>query len=242
MRIVPLVFLLTMGALVWVGCKDEDAPTDLSTSMTADDAADAIASALGGSQATSGLTAQLEEGASVAGGGTLGKVDGTSGVLFDTTVTRQRTGTYSFSYTFQFSWNLVNINQFTFAYAMHGVYDTPRMSSDDSATATFQVSNLLTGSTYLASGIYNRYGTQASKVRNKVSFRSTFTFSTTDLQIDKATRRITSGTGTVTFYGQTSTGNIFSYTGTVVFMGNQSATLTMSGTTYTLNLALGQAG
>jgi hypothetical protein len=44
-----------------------------------------------------------------------------------------------------------------------------------------------------------------------------------------------------TFYGQTSTGNVFSYSATIVFTGNQTATLTLGGKTYTLNLALGQA-
>jgi hypothetical protein len=60
------------------------------------------------------------------------------------------------------------------------------------------------------------------------------------MQVEKTTGRISSGTGTVTFYGQTSNGLVFSYSATVVFTGNQTATLTMSGKTYSLNLAVGQ--
>lgn len=240
MKTTLLIALLAMGAMFCAGCRNEDALTDVTTTLTADDAADAIASALGGSQGTGGLAAQLEEAAIVAGGGSLGKVEGTAGVLFDTTVTRQRTGTYNYSYTFQYSWSLVNVNQFTFSYAMHGVYDTPWMSSNDSASATFQVSSLLVGQNFLVAGIYNRHGSQASKMRAKVTFKSTFTCSTTDLQIDKTTRRITGGTATVTLYGQTSTGLAFTYSATVVFLGNQTATLYIGSNSYTVNLAFGQ--
>jgi hypothetical protein len=232
--------MILAGFILVPGCKNEDTLTEVTTTLTADDAADAIASALGGSQGTGGLTAQLEEAASVAGGGTLGKVDGTAGVLFDTTVTRQRTGTYSYSYSFQYSWSLANANQFTISYGMHGMYDAPWMSSNDSASATFQVSNLLVGQSYLVSGIYNRHGTQTSKMRAKLGFQSTLICSTTDLLINKTTRRISSGTATITLYGQVSNGLAFSYSATVVFLGGQSATLTIGAKSYTVNLALGQ--
>ncbi len=234
--------VLLLALVLISGCND-GAGTDLDDAITlsADDAADAFASSLGGGTTTSGLTTQLEELATAAGGGGIGKVDASSGVMFDTTITRQRLGTYSFTYTFRYSYGLANANQFNFAYSMKGVYDTPRMSSNDSAWATLQASNLLSGQAYSITGVYNRYGTQTSKVRNKVHFSSTITFAFSALQIDKATKKITSGTATLSMSGQTSTGNIFAYTATITFLGNQQATLVIDRRTYTLNLTLGEA-
>jgi len=243
MRTQVFVVALALGAVLVTGCKDDDSAVDptSSVSLATDDAADAIASALGGSEATSGLTTQIEELASVTGGGSLGKVDGALGISVDTTFTRQRTGTYAYSYSYHYNFSLVNANQFSFTFTMHGMYETPRMASNDSSNGVFQVSNLLIGQNYLIAGTYNRYGSQASKVRNQVQFRSNLVFSTQDLQVDKNTHRVTSGTATITFYGQSSTGNAFAYTATVTFMGNRTATMAMAGKTYTLNLALGQA-
>jgi hypothetical protein len=235
--------LAGLATMLVTGCKKDDGAVgnDDAIVLTNDDAADAIASTLGGGQATSGLTAQLEEAATIAGGGSLGKVDAATSTLWDTTITRTRTGTYSYNYTFKYSVTLANANRLDFGYSMKGVYDIPRMSSNDSATATFQVSNLLAGSSYMITGIYNRYGSQTSKIRNKASWNSTITFSTTSLLIDKATRRVSGGTAALTMYGKSSTGNIYSFSATVTFLGNQQATLVVGGKTYTLNLATGEA-
>jgi len=241
-NLILLVSLLAALALV-SGCKNDDSSTNPedTVSLTVDDAADAFASALGGSAGTGGLTAQLEEAAAIAGGGSLGKTGQAYGILFDTTITRQRVGTYSYSYTFHYSFGIANANQFDFSYTMKGTYETPRMTSSDSAAATLQVSNLLTGQAYSVTGIYNRYGTQVSKVRNWARFSSTITFSFTALEVDKATKRISGGTATLSMSGQTEAGRIFAYTATVTFLGNHQATLIIGGKTYTGNLVLGEA-
>jgi hypothetical protein len=235
--VLAAVLLATFG-----GCKNDDsAGTDDAITVTADDAADALASAFAGSQATIGLSSQLEVAATLSGGGTLGKVDGTAGTMFDTTVTRSREGAYGYSYTIRFSYSFATANRFTFAYGMKGAYATPRMSSSDSAGATLEVTNILAGSSYLVSGIYNRYGTQASKIRTKSSFRSTITCAFTSILIDKSTKKISGGTATLTIYGQSTTGNIYSYSATLVFLGNQQATLAMDSKAWTINLTLGEA-
>jgi hypothetical protein len=237
------LLLAGLAAMLVTGCKKDDASvgTDDAIVLTNDDAADAMASTLGGGQSTAGLTAQLEEAATIAGGGTLGKADAAASVSWDTTITRTRTGTYSYDYTFKYSISLANVNRLDFGYSMKGTYDTPRMSSSDSAGATFQVANLLAGSSYSITGIYNRYGSQTSKIRNKASWTSTIIFSTTALLIDKTTKRVSGGTAALTMYGKSSTGNIYSFTATVTFLGNQQATLVVGGKTYTINLATGEA-
>lgn len=234
--------VLALGVIGVTGCKKDDAtnPDDIIV-LTSNDAADAFASALGESQATSGFTAQVEEVASVAGGGSFGKAAGPRGTLADTVFTRTRVGLYSYNYTFRFSYGFVNANRFDFSYSMSGTYDTPRMSSSDSASATIQVTNLLTGQAYSFAGIYNRYGSQTSKVRNRIAFTSTITIAATDLQVDKSTRQISGGTATLSMHGQSSTGSAFAYVATVTFLGNHQATMLMQGKTYALNLSLGEA-
>lgn len=236
------VLIAGLSVVLITGCKKDDGTVGSGDAvvLTSDDAADAFASTLAGSQSTGGITAQLEEAATIAGGGSLGKVDVTSGTMWDTTVTRVRVGTYNYSYSFKYSITLANANRLDFGYTMKGTYDTPRLSSNDSASATFQVSNLLAGTAYSITGIYNRYGTQASKVRNKAGFSSTITFSTTALLIDKSTKRV-SGTAALIIYGTSSTGSIYSFNGTVTFLGNQQATLVIGSKSYTLNLATGEA-
>lgn len=237
------ILIAGLSAVLIAGCKKDDGAvgTGDAVVLTNDDAADAFASTLGGSQSTAGLTAQLEEAATIAGGGSLGKVDATAGTMWDTTITRIRVGTYSYSYSFKYSITLANANRLDFGYTMKGTYDTPRLSSNDSASASFQVSNLLTGTAYSVTGIYNRYGTQASKIRNKTSFTSTITVSTTALLIDKSTKRVSGGSAAVIIYGKSSTGNIYSFNGTVTFLGNQQATLVIGSKAYTINLATGEA-
>jgi hypothetical protein len=238
--IFPLAaFLLLLSGVD--GCKKNDDAVDPSSTayLTEDDAADAFANVLAGGQGTCGFTAQVEEAATVAAGTVIPKTSTTASTLFDTTVTRQRNGTYSYNYLFHYSYGLAAANRFAFSYTMKGMYETPRMSSADSAAASLEVTNLLAGQTYTVVALYNRYGSQISKVRNKVSFRSTITISITDLLVDKTTKRITGGNATVSMSGQTSSARAYAFAGTVTFLGAQQATLVINGRTFILDLALG---
>lgn len=238
--LLPLAVSLLLLVAVDSCKKNDDAVDPSSTAnVTEDDAADAFANALTGGQSTCGFTTQIEEAATVAAGTIIPKVGGAASTLFDTTITRQKSGAYSYNYVFHYSYGLAAANRFTFTYAMKGVYETPRMSSSDSAAASLEVSNLLAGQAYTIAALYNRYGSQTSKVRNKVSFRSTITVSVTNLLVDKTTKRITGGNATVSMSGQTSSGRAYAFVGTVAFLGAQQATLVINGRTFILDLILG---
>lgn len=223
------------------GCKKNDDAVDPSSTvnLTEDDAADAFASALAGGQATCGFTTQIEEAATVAAGTVIPKAAASASALFDTTITRQRSGTYSYNYVFRYSYGLAAATRFSFSYTMKGTYETPRMSSSDSTGVSLEVTNLLAGQTFTIAALYNRFGSQTSKVRNKVSFRSTIIVSITNLLVDKTTKRITGGNATVSINGQTSSGRVYAFVGTVTFLGAQQATLVISGRTFILDLAFG---
>lgn len=242
-RTISLVLAALLALLPTLnGCRKSDTVDPSSTiTLTEDDAADAFANALGGGLGTCGFMKQIEEAATVAGGASLPKPSDPASITVDTTVTRQKTGMYSYSYVFHYTYGLASANRFTFSYSMAGSYETPSMTSSDSATGSIELSNLLVGQTYTAAALYNRNGMQVSKVRNKISFKSTITMSIANLLVDKTTKQITGGTATLTISGQTGSVRIFAFTSTLTFLGAQQATLSIGNRMFTLDLSLGTA-
>jgi hypothetical protein len=240
-RHIWIVFLALAAGMI-MGCKKDDiAGPDTSAVLPSDDAADAFASAISGSQAGGGLTAQLEESTSMAGVNLVSKMDMFGNAQWDTTVVRSHTGLWNYNYGFHFNINLVGGSRLDFSYTMKGTYDGPRVSSSDSAVASFQVSNLFSGSVYAATGTYSRYGTTVSKLRTKNSWTGVISVSTTNLSVDKATMKISAGTATMAMSGKTGTGESYATSGKITFMGNDQAILVIGSHTYTINLATGEA-
>lgn len=150
-------------------------------------------------------------------------------------------GNYSYNYAITRDYILTCVNgspeSLTYDLDFSGVYDTPRMSSNDSTTLDWQVSNLgatETSSTF--SGSYLREGTQVSKVFNMNTFESTLTYTLSNLVVDKNTYQILSGSAQVSFLAESSNGNTYSFSGSLTFNGNNTATLILNGNTYTIHL------
>lgn len=225
-----LLFVLLLGATPLVtGCSNS---VDSATATTEEDAADIVAASLGNSAATYGFSAQAADAATVANGEAITSSSGAKGnaTLAETTVTKvDNTAPYTYNYTFKFTETITNDSLKSFVYKMNGVYDAPRMSSNDSANANWTVlssnGNGPTGGTATVNGTYNRDGSQTSKVRNKNIFTSKIILTTTNLVVDKATKVILGGTASLTVTGNNTNGNSFSYAGSITFNGNGQATL-----------------
>jgi hypothetical protein len=117
-----------------------------------------------------------------------------------------------------------------YLFTMEGntLYDAPRMSSNDSSSATFEISGLQPNSgAYVFNVSYVREGTQVSKIRLQRSFSSTIRFTATGLSVDKVSQQIISGTANITFEGKGSGGASVSRSGTLTFNGNRSALLVL---------------
>ena len=151
------------------------------------------------------------------------------------------TSNYSYSYTAQRNAQLncdANGNRQTFNSNTNfsGSYSTPRMSSNDTIETLFSVTGLTaTGSTTIFNGSYTRKGTQVSKIRN-TSFNSTLTYNLSNINVNKTTFMIQSGSASVNFVGVSSSGNQYTYSGTITFNGNETAILVLNGNTYTISL------
>ena len=194
--------LAIAGALILAGCKTESTVVS-APEINENDVADMIAGSLGGSASTNGVSSQIEEAASLAAGGSLG-MRGESEPSFDTTFVRARSiGPYSYYYVFHYSIGFSDlVNRLDFAYTMKGVYDTPRLSSDDSASAAFTLTQILApDSQYTVNATYTRRGSQTSKVRNRNRFTSLISVTLDSLKVSKATGRIQAGSASVAVSG-----------------------------------------
>jgi hypothetical protein len=226
-------FILFVAATLLFSCKKQtDAVAD--TSMTEEEAAEVItASVSGNAQGFATQTAEINARANTYGA--------TCGYSKDSAISKvNTTGTYTWNYNFNWHWDVVCTaavpNKMNANYKMKGTYDTPRMSSNDSATAMLTVGNLVVGTQYIFNGTYSRDGSQVSKIRNKNSFTSKVVMNLNNLLVSKATGQIASGNASVTITGNTSTGNTFSYTGTITFNGASSATITLgNGNVYNIS-------
>lgn len=118
-----------------------------------------------------------------------------------------------------------------------GTYTTPTMQSNDTSAASLSISNLgPQNATAVINGTYNRNGHQESRVRQRRSFNSVIALTLQNIVVNKTTSKITGGTATVLITGIGSQGASFSYNGTITFNGDNTATLVINGTTYTINL------
>jgi hypothetical protein len=118
----------------------------------------------------------------------------------------------------------------------NGEYSTFRMSSVDASSNELTITGLdIGGGNYFVNGTSVRTGTQESNIRD-ISLSSTCDLTLEEVEISKSTYEIIAGEGTVTVTGENSGGNSFSFTGSIVFNGDGTATLTLNGTEYTINL------
>ncbi|MCR9174152.1 MAG: hypothetical protein NXI10_16765 [bacterium] len=158
--------------------------------------------------------------------------------------------TYNFSYSgaisqadYTMTWGYVlNCNGFVPSTAdlsamASGTYSTNRMTSNDNTDASLTVSGLEPSNEELNfNGSLQREGNQTITINsNTREITSTITVTLTDVQVDKSSYEILSGTGTALVNASNGTDS-FSFNGSIVFNGGGSATLTLNGNTYTINL------
>lgn len=156
------------------------------------------------------------------------------GITADTVINRSRNaGLVTYDYTFTWNWEIKCPNgsptQLEGLYTMHGIYDTPRMSSDDTASHSYILDNVNTTDTFFVfNGTYQRDGSQTSKIRQQHTFTSQLTINNTNVHIAKSDRHIISGTGTFTLQAQSTSGNSRSLSGNIVYNGDGTATVSLA--------------
>lgn len=145
------------------------------------------------------------------------------------------------SYTVDWSYELTCNNfgiaeSVVFASSTDGEYTTQHVTSIDNSMSFFEINGLQPSADELiVNGNYERIGMQEMTIINTRSINSTLIANLSDIVVDKSSSSITSGTASVTLEG-TSQNTSFSFSGNLVFNGNDTATLSINGNSYTLNL------
>lgn len=232
---------LTLAIVVFASSCEKETSNVESETISEEEAVDVVTGALMAD--SEGVTSEASEAAKVADTYDEGVENAAvCGQTYDSTFVKSYNGTnLSAAYSSAVSWT-INCNDFNipvsldWGWTTQGDYESLRLLSNDNASSSWNVGNLITGSMYLISGSYTRSGNQESKVRNMNSFTSEVDINLTNLEVSKETYEIESGEGTFVLTGETSTGATFSFEGSIVFLGNQMATLTINGTTYDIDL------
>lgn len=232
---------------MFTGCKKtEDNPIiSEDVVLSDDDAANTIAGAMGASASTNGFAGQLENAVRVASGGTVAGPlvipANSEAVLFDTTITKSKTGaSYSYNYVMTFSYTFTNLgNTCNFAYTANGNCQTPRLTVSDTANASLVVKNIINtaASNYSINGTYQRKGNTVSKIGNLTSFNSNLVVTLDSVTVGKTTKQINGGSATLTITGSNSAGKSFTKTAILYFLGNTQFKLLINGKEYLLDPA-----
>lgn len=250
-----LIILLMMGAF---SCKKDNSSSSSGNSVSTDQAADIAASSLaensdGLASVTDDIAVNAQGISSVSNGLTINSAGQTvnsvhqaCGTTLTDSVSRNLTldsvtVNYLFKYSHTLNCNSGNqpdnvINALTYK----GSFDGPRLSSSNSGSANVTIAGLTQAATnFVLNGEYKRDGSFQSKVGNKASGNSSIDIVGTNITLSKPGRKIVSGNATISIIGTGPKGVSFSYTGTIVFNGDDTATLTINGTGYTINLITG---
>ncbi len=122
-----------------------------------------------------------------------------------------------------------------------GSYSGPNMSGTNSGSSIFGVGGLLQADTaFVINGEYKRAGSFSSKTDTAKHGSNSVDIVISGLTLKKPTRMIESGTATIAITGTVPGKGSFSFTGTLVFNGDGTATLTINGNVYTINLETGE--
>lgn len=249
-----LVLLLLLGAL---SCKKNGSNPSTGSTVTTDQAADITATSLaensyGIASIADNLSANAATQGSVAAGAPAVNSVGTASVhqacgttLTDSISNSGTNGSQTFSYFFKFA-RTMNCNtsnepdNLANNILYRGNFSGPNLTTADTGSAIFTIAGLtFSAKTYVLNGEYKRSGSFQSKVGNDASGHSNVDIVVTNLVLNKPTRKIASGSATISITGSTSKHGDFSYTGTLVFNGDGTATLTINGTVYAINLDTG---
>ncbi|MBN2572707.1 MAG: hypothetical protein JXA68_11305 [Ignavibacteriales bacterium] len=224
-----LILILT---LILVSCeKEEDTMI-----LTDDEVSSVVGSSLSPSEG--GTAMNVEQSATVA---SVVAVPSYCGLQKDTTITiTGPLGRYTLTSNWSFTLNCVSSVPSSITIVLSGNSSYNGINFDMTATQTGNgtLTNLLSGTNYIYNGTFGREGNSTTNYNGKTkTFSSTLNYTFTNVNIDKTTKKIVSGTATFVFTGQGSEGGSISRTGTITFNANYTATITLDNSEeYTINL------
>lgn len=229
-------------ALSVFSCKKDD-KEGTPTTITPAEMADAVSQAF--TTESAGFVAQTKVAFSImtAANKAEGRLADLCKQSFDTTLTGKNADTAKvFAYGYNMKWNWAvscsdaGPDQILFKYRGGTTYQGPRMTAEDTASATITLSGLQdTVQFYTMNQTYERSGYQQLLTGSKKAIKSTIKIISSNMKINKTTGLIVSGTATIKIEGSTnSSADLFSRSGSFTFSGNESGSLVMDDVKYTV--------
>jgi len=232
-------FMLLLGA---VACKknvNNPTTTGISGNITTDDAASMVTSSL--SPSTNGMAGSVAD--ATLGASVMFSAHVQCGMTRSDTISRQSSSGSPYSYSFHLTYNFMvdcsnNVpDSLSSNLTWSGSFTGPNWSNSNSGSSIFGVGGLLpTDTAYVVNGEFKRSGSFSSKTDTSKHGNSSVDIVVSNLLVKKHWRTIEGGTATFTIIGDTPKKGSFSFTGTVVFNSDGTATVTINGTVYTVNL------
>jgi len=238
------LILLLLGAAACNKSNNSMPTLSVNGSVTTDDAADMVAGSLSlNSDGVANMASDATLNATVMGDAHL-----KCGTVRSDTISRQAGTGSPFSFSYKLTYNfMVDCNSnsqpdsLSSNLTYSGSYSGPNMSSSNSGSSNFGVGGLLPADTaFVINGEYKRAGSFSSKIDTSKHGNDNIDITISKLTLKKPSRRIESGTATFSITGSTPHKGSFSFTGTLVFNGDGTATLTVNGNVYTINLETGE--
>lgn len=261
MKKLHLLLVVIAAIAMLSSCKKDDSSdstsTTSTTAITNDDAAGMVSLSL--SENSMGVTGVIENAGtttttiannagitSISGGITSVSMERSpSKNLKDTAYTQTLSSASGaiISYTQSISYKdtLVAISPLTviISYSYSGSYNGPLLSSTHSGSGYYTRIDSTGTNLYTLNGIFARASNFITNgtVQKQATAQTNITLK--NIVLAKLTHKIQSGTATITISGTTPKQETFSYSGTITFLGSDSATLTINGVSYTVNLVTG---
>ena len=162
-------------------------------------------------------------------------------VPFDTTVTYTLSGSATGSYTHNWIFLLNCQGGLPISLNVNANYEGEFSGPNIEREVNGNRQRIWTGlqpfsSEFVLNGSSTRYGTRTHNIGAGNTFTWTLNRTVSDLTVDKATHQILSGTATVEGDLIVSNGNNYEFDATVVFNGDGTATLTINGNEYIIEL------
>ncbi len=239
-----VLVLLLLGAVACNKTSNSLPNSSISGSVTTDDAADMVAGSLSlNSDGVANMASDATLNATVMGDAHL-----KCGTVRSDTISRLAGTGSPFSFSYKLTYNFMvdcNSNNQPDSLSSNltytGFFSGPNMSSSNSGSSVFGVGGLLPADTaFVINGEYKRAGSFSSKVDTAKHGNNNIDINISKLTLKKPSRKIESGTATFSITGSTPHKGNFSFTGTLVFNGDGTATLTVNGNVYTINLETGE--
>jgi hypothetical protein len=232
----PLL-IITAFAIVFCGCKKEKVvkATNISNAQAAVMVATALAMNANGFVSIKNDVTLYAKSVTNAGKG--------CGVVDSFAVAKQEAATSTINYNYALGYYyVVNCNasvqdNLSSTIIYNGSFDAATLSAINSANTNISLASLSgSATTYSLNGNYQTSGSFQTLDATQLNGSNTINIDIKNLLVTKSSRAIVSGSANVSVSGTVKNKNSFSYNGAVVFKNANTATLTLEGVNYTLDL------